>query len=1376
MKNRVLSILCSILIISLVSSTGIGAANQNGGIANQYSLEQAMSDNAQLSTIAFSGLAFITGSAGADTFMPPGKVADFFGFQYMRDVDTAGYGHNTTFLSRVANNVLYILNDTQKAKLLALAKEQAPLYTNFAYNRFPIMNAFRRSLEGNIPSGSSGLSIDAVSEYTGDLYNTDADLSYKRAVVVGGIINSFTDEQKAYLSKMQFNNYLSWPDVKEDETLKKSISNNEFVCLMTYASELFSWYKGSLEADVYFCPERHGTYFGGFYMKDYPAMNNPEYFISTAITGDSGQGFLNVLNTQQKALVTGIIDEQRSAIAEIAQIRTTVSTELRKAMSGGIIDKTKVYSLIKRYGELDGQISALYAIRFSEVNKTLTDTQRAALVKLRNLDVVPKGAYRFSTPVAMPEIPNTDFMFGVGSLPQNAGQISAPTSFGTDEDSNNSGTNLPKPSSKPTSKPAATPAPNGGFDGSIVLGRPTNTSMTASVTANQEMNVYISWGATSNKYSKKSNSLISTPLKPATIVVDGLKANSIYYYKLYFKNTKDSKFSSTPEYSFTTPRTQGQSYSFVVQSDSHLLNKADKELYTKSMQTMSSFKPDFMFDMGDTFLHDQVDNPQNQKYEKIRSTTAEQLSYFDIVTRKAPLFLTMGNHEGEYGYFLDGTNKNLTVMSTLARTTYYPNPVPNSFYTGNTQKEAFVGQPQNYYAFTWGDALYVSIDPYRYSINDPYNDKDGWNWTLGKTQYDWFKKTLETSKAKYKFVFSHHAIGNVRGGAEVSKLYEWGGYDKNGKYLFGEKRPGWGKPIQKIMKDSNVTIFFQGHDHLFAREVVDGVVYQTLPKPAEKIADAQSNYVSYPKADVLMNSGFLKIGVTAANVKVNYYRNYFVSSVSQTGNTGIVYSYTVDSKHNVKVIVTKKDDLTKYGDGTTSKGNKEKNKKNKDPKSSVTTSPTANATETPAAVNGPVSGVILGAPQDTSIKAKAVANKDASAYFEYGTDEKNLTQKTSAAIYKVNDVIEASMTNLDSDTQYYYRMLVKESGEGTYKAAQSGSFHTKRASGEAFTFTIQADSHRDENTSIPLYNVALENMLKDNADFHVDLGDTFFSEKLGKTEQGTLQRYLEDRSFFEKIGFNIPLFLVNGNHEGEFETNNQNSPNSVASWAVTNRLKYFVNPISGNFFTGSEAGKGNYYSYTWGNALFVMLDPYWFSQKSQGNDDGWKMTLGKTQYDWLKTTLESSKAKFKFVFTHSLVGGYTNNYRGGAEAAKFFEWGGYNANGTYEFDKMRPGWGKPIHQLMVENKVTAVFHGHDHFYAKQELDGIVYQLLPQPGNLATDVKNATEYSYKDGLFLPPAGHLRVSVSSGNCKVEYVKASLQSSKNGTITDSYIVNVK
>src|SRR5690242_16631019 len=62
--------------------------------AQKYSIQQAVSDKAQLHTIAFNGLAFITGDFGASTFIPPGKVCDFFGFQYMRDIDAATKGHN----------------------------------------------------------------------------------------------------------------------------------------------------------------------------------------------------------------------------------------------------------------------------------------------------------------------------------------------------------------------------------------------------------------------------------------------------------------------------------------------------------------------------------------------------------------------------------------------------------------------------------------------------------------------------------------------------------------------------------------------------------------------------------------------------------------------------------------------------------------------------------------------------------------------------------------------------------------------------------------------------------------------------------------------------------------------------------------------------------------------------------------------------------------------------------------------------------------------------------------------------------------------------------------------------------------------------------
>lgn len=130
--------------------------------AQKYSIEQAVSDKAQLHTVAFSGLAFITGDFGASTFIPPGKVCDFFGFQYMRDVDAAGKGHNPMFLNRVAGNELHILNEPQKQQFLDLAEAQAAQLEELARMRLPLIKSFHRQLDGQIPAGSDGLNQAVV--------------------------------------------------------------------------------------------------------------------------------------------------------------------------------------------------------------------------------------------------------------------------------------------------------------------------------------------------------------------------------------------------------------------------------------------------------------------------------------------------------------------------------------------------------------------------------------------------------------------------------------------------------------------------------------------------------------------------------------------------------------------------------------------------------------------------------------------------------------------------------------------------------------------------------------------------------------------------------------------------------------------------------------------------------------------------------------------------------------------------------------------------------------------------------------------------------------------------------------------------------------
>ncbi len=142
-------------------------------------------------------------------------------------------------------------------------------------------------------------------------------------------------------------------------------------------------------------------------------MGNPGYSISTRLTGDSGEAFLAVLSDRQRRLITGVVDLQREPLNDIVAVRRGVSTELRRFMKGETADKQAVLALARKYGELDGAISHDYATRFAEVNRTLTAAQKEKLLRLRNLDDYPcTGAYIYSDPIAMPQIENTDFLFG----------------------------------------------------------------------------------------------------------------------------------------------------------------------------------------------------------------------------------------------------------------------------------------------------------------------------------------------------------------------------------------------------------------------------------------------------------------------------------------------------------------------------------------------------------------------------------------------------------------------------------------------------------------------------------------------------------------------------------------------------------------------------------------------------------------------------------------------------------------------------------------------------------------------------------------------------------------------------------------------------
>jgi len=169
--------------------------------------------------------------------------------------------------------------------------------------------------------------------------------------------------------------------------------------------------------------------------------------------------------------------------------------------------------------------------------------------------------------------------------------------------------------------------------------------------------------------------------------------------------------------------------------------------------------------------------------------------------------------------------------------------------------------------------------------------KDLWQIGIGDEQYAWFKSTLEKATAKYIFVFAHHVMGTGRGAVEISTDYEWGGRDPKGTTTFKEQRPNWELPIHDLMVKHKVSIFFQGHDHIFVTQERDGLIYQAMPNPADDTF-SMFNSDAYKSGIKAPNSGHVRVSVSGAEAKVEYFLAARAVDTARQ-NLTVAHSYSV---------------------------------------------------------------------------------------------------------------------------------------------------------------------------------------------------------------------------------------------------------------------------------------------------------------------------------------------------------------------------------------------------------------------------------------------------------------------------------------------------
>jgi len=351
----------------------------------------------------------------------------------------------------------------------------------------------------------------------------------------------------------------------------------------------------------------------------------------------------------------------------------------------------------------------------------------------------------------------------------------------------------------------------------------------------------------------------------------GLQPGHRYAYEIFCDDAAAAQSGlacAQPLYagSAATARAPGTAFTFAVMADSHIEPRdplppgstivPDGFGYMESTlhavtADIAAADPDFVIDQGDLLdyhLFGFNTPPPDASWARLGYLNFRRMMG-DTLGRAAH-FGVIGNWDGESGCNTAGE----IGRSLSQRLLYLPGPAPTTYAEGGSTN-------QDYYAFTWGDALFVVLNVMTYTPtchllgNDPGLPDD---WTLGATQLAWLEQTLASATSKWRFLFIHHTVGG-NAGNDIDSAYGRGG----GRAAHvGEQAV-----VHDLMMRYGVQIFFYAHDHVFEDMVVDGIHY-TLPGSAGapwKFDSSTTGYENY-----WPDSGYGRVAVRPDGVTVEF--------------------------------------------------------------------------------------------------------------------------------------------------------------------------------------------------------------------------------------------------------------------------------------------------------------------------------------------------------------------------------------------------------------------------------------------------------------------------------------------------------------------------
>jgi hypothetical protein len=361
--------------------------------------------------------------------------------------------------------------------------------------------------------------------------------------------------------------------------------------------------------------------------------------------------------------------------------------------------------------------------------------------------------------------------------------------------------------------------------------------------------------------------------------LSGLVPSTKYYYRTLLRFEGDPWSLPGDIHSFQTRRSIGETFRFAIWADPHLKTQANHWLEWDVLTGRVANEPvDFIMDMGDTWyscdghgtpwtkglpgLYSTVMRPVRNGYSGYRGIS-------DVCADRA-YYLARGNHEGISNYDKQPTRKILRTLLKL----FVPNPDGTTYPQGGSMDTDY---NQGYFAFEWGDALFVVMDVIKYKDNKKVEHSPA-RFHIGEAQLLWLTSVLQSSTQRWKFIFMHHLFGGGnrygRGGADFAFDYEQ-------------------SQIQTLAEQYGAHIF-HAHDHVLAKEWANGVLYYCCglawgaqfdyKKYAPLYPDGYTSTSCNSIPPACENNGYMVVEVSPTQVKIQYksYLGYVIDEMVLT--------------------------------------------------------------------------------------------------------------------------------------------------------------------------------------------------------------------------------------------------------------------------------------------------------------------------------------------------------------------------------------------------------------------------------------------------------------------------------------------------------------